>query len=612
MLRKIRLTLAIFFWLLVTWLLVDFTGTAHQYLGWMAKMQFMPALLAVNVGVLLFLVVLTLLFGRIYCSVICPLGVMQDAIAWCRRKRNKYIFSLPHSKVRHGFLLATAALMLAGMGWLAGLLLPYSTYGRIVGTLVAPLYRMGNNVLASVAAHYDSYAFYEVDVWLKSVSALVVSVAVWALIAVLAWRFGRLWCNTVCPVGTLLGFLSRHAVYRPAINQRRCNSCGLCERNCKSQCINSRTHEIDLSRCVMCGNCMEACRKGALTLTSSPAASAEQPAPVPAPKAVADKPRSNAKPAKKTKAAEKEAESTSNAERGRRKPATKTAPEKAAKPTADKPAKPIAEKAARSAEVKTAGPAAEGSSQPADVAGQEAEGEKKDRRRRSRRTAIATTAMLLTGGTLVRAQKKAEPKTTDGGFADITPKEKPSRQRPVLPPGAFSARHLQAQCTACQLCITSCPNDVLRPSTSLSSLLQPEVSYERGYCRPECNRCSQVCPTGAIQPITVEQRTAVQVGRAVWVKERCIASAEGKPCGSCARHCPAGAIQLVPASDKYRRGDHGRWYDAEGHEVDGRTVPMIPVVDEEKCIGCGACENLCPVSPYSAIYVEGNDVQRDI
>ena len=68
----------------------------------------------------------------------------------------------------------------------------------------------------------------------------------------------------------------------------------------------------------------------------------------------------------------------------------------------------------------------------------------------------------------------------------------------------------------------------------------------------------------------------------------------------------------MPASDKYRRGDHGRWYDAEGHEVDGRTVPMIPVVDEEKCIGCGACENLCPVSPYSAIYVEGNDVQRDI
>ena len=604
MLRKIRLTLAIIFWLLVTWLLVDFTGTAHQYLGWMAKIQFMPALLALNVGALLFLVVLTLLFGRIYCSVICPLGVMQDAIAWFRRKRNKYAFSLPHSKVRHGFLLATAVLLLAGMGWLAGLLLPYSTYGRIVGSLLAPLYRMGNNVLASMAEHYGSYAFYEVDVWMKSLSALLVSLAVWVLIAVLAWRYGRLWCNTVCPVGTLLGFLSRHAVYRPAINLRRCNSCGLCERNCKSGCINSRTHEIDLSRCVMCGNCMEACHKGALTLTSATAATptaavAAQPASGAPDKAVAAKPRPAAKPAKKEKTAEKTEAAENTERRRRRKPAAKPAEAKPVDaisgPAAEKPAKP-----------------ADGAPQTAQAGEQGEDGEKKERRRRSRRTAITTTAMLLAGGTLLRAQKKVEPKTTDGGFADITPKEKPARQRRILPPGALSARHLQAQCTACQLCVTSCPNDVLRPSTSLSSLLQPEVSYERGYCRPECNRCSQVCPTGAIQPITVEQRTAVQVGRAVWVKERCIPSAEGKPCGNCARHCPAGAIQMVPASDKYRRDDRGRWYDAEGREMDGRMVPMIPVVDEEKCIGCGACENLCPVRPYSAIYVEGNDMQREI
>ena len=173
MLRKIRLTLAIVFWVLITWLLVDFTGTAHAYLGWMAKIQFMPALLAVNVGVLFFLVALTLLFGRIYCSVICPLGVMQDAIAWLNRKKNKYSYSPEKGLLRACFVLAAGVLLSVGLGWVASLVFPYSTYGRIVGTVLAPLYKLGNNVLAGIAERHESYAFYTVDVWLKSLPALI-------------------------------------------------------------------------------------------------------------------------------------------------------------------------------------------------------------------------------------------------------------------------------------------------------------------------------------------------------------------------------------------------------------------------------------------------------
>ena len=168
MLRKIRVTLALIFWVSITWLLVDFTGTAHVYLGWMAKIQLMPALLSLNVAVLLLLTVLTLLLGRIYCSVICPLGVMQDAIAWFNRKKNKYSYSPAHDIMRPLFVLGAGVALSAGLGWLAGLIFPYSTYGRIVGSMVAPLYKMGNNVLASIAEHYDSYAFYSVDVWMKS------------------------------------------------------------------------------------------------------------------------------------------------------------------------------------------------------------------------------------------------------------------------------------------------------------------------------------------------------------------------------------------------------------------------------------------------------------
>ena len=264
MLKKIRLTLAIIFWVLITWLLVDFTGTAHAYLGWMAKIQFVPALLALNIGALLFVVTLTLLMGRIYCSVICPLGVMQDAIAWFRRKKNKYSYSPAKTTLRYTLLVVACAALALNVAWLGGLIFPYSTYGRIVATCVAPLYKLANNGLAALAEHYGSYAFYEVDVWLKSVAALVVALLTWAVIAVLAWRGGRTWCNTVCPVGTLLGLISRKSLHGPVFDLEKCNSCGLCARNCKAACINVKEHDIDMSRCVMCGNCMETCHKDAM------------------------------------------------------------------------------------------------------------------------------------------------------------------------------------------------------------------------------------------------------------------------------------------------------------------------------------------------------------
>lgn len=171
MLRKIRITLALIFWVLITWLLLDFTGTARVYLGWMAKIQFLPALVAMNIGALLFIAALTLLFGRIYCSVICPLGVMQDVIAWFRKKKNKYSYSEEKGILRAVILTLTGFLLATNLAWVVGLIAPYSTYGRIVGTVFSPLYKLANNGLAMIAEHYDSYAFYQVDVWLKSLPA---------------------------------------------------------------------------------------------------------------------------------------------------------------------------------------------------------------------------------------------------------------------------------------------------------------------------------------------------------------------------------------------------------------------------------------------------------
>jgi ferredoxin len=190
-------------------------------------------------------------------------------------------------------------------------------------------------------------------------------------------------------------------------------------------------------------------------------------------------------------------------------------------------------------------------------------------------------------GTAAFAQEK---KKVDGGLAFIEDKVAPERKTPVLPAGAGTISKFRTRCTGCQLCVSQCPNDVLRPSTDLMHLMQPVMSFERGWCRPECTACSDVCPTDAISEILKEEKSSIKKGTAVWVSKNCIVMRDGIPCGNCARHCPAEAIEMVPLSS-------------------GET---IPAVNESKCIGCGACEYVCPARPLSAIYVEGVEQQRTI
>lgn len=499
MLRKIRLTLATIFFALITLLFLDFTGTLHGWFGWMAKIQFLPALLALNVGVVLLLILLTLMFGRVYCSVICPLGVFQDVLAWFGRRPKKrrklpYSYSPAISWLRYGVLGLFVIALVAGAGSLAALLAPYSAYGRIAGNLFQPLWQWGNNLLAYMAERVDSYAFYETEVWLKSLPTFIVAVVTFAVLAVLAGRNGRTYCNTICPVGTVLGFLSRYSLFRIVIDTEKCNNCSVCARNCKASCINSKEHKIDASRCVACMDCIDKCKHGAISYQYHPFW-------------------------KKT-----------------------DAPQSGAAPVNE-----------------------------------------------SRRGFFTATALIAATSAV-----KAKRKKVDGGLAIIKDKKAPERSTPLTPPGSLSARNMAQHCTACQLCVSVCPNQVLRPSTDLLKLMQPEMSYERGYCRPECTKCSEVCPAGAIKPITKEDKSSIQIGHAVWVKKNCIPLTDGVECGNCARHCPSGAIQMVASNPE-----------------DESSV-KIPVVNEERCIGCGACENLCPARPFSAIYVEGHERHRII
>lgn len=498
MLRKTRIALAVIFFALITVLFLDFTGTLHAWFGWMAKIQLLPAILALNVGVVIGLLLLTLIFGRVYCSVICPLGVFQDIISWFGRKakKNRYSFSPAKKWLRYAVLVLFVILMLVGVNSVAILIAPYSAYGRIASSLFAPIYQWGNNLLAYLAERADSYAFYSIDVWIKSISTFVVAILTFVLIAFLSWRNGRTWCNTICPVGTVLGFLSKYSLFRPIINTEKCNSCGLCARNCKAACINPQKHEIDYSRCVACMDCLENCKKNAISYA----------------------PRTRGKLA-------------------------------------------MVENEASACNEKSGD---------------------------SRRKFLSVTALLA-----ATAVANAQEKTVDGGLAVIEDKKIPARATSPKPAGSISIKHFAQHCTACQLCVSACPNGVLRPSAGLLTFMQPEMSYERGYCRPECTKCSDVCPAGAIKPISVEEKSSVQIGHAIWIKDNCVVNTDGVSCGNCARHCPAGAILMVPKDDS-----------------DGAL--QIPTVDTERCIGCGACENLCPSRPFSAIYVEGHEVHKMI
>ena len=460
MLRKIRITLAAIVFILCAALFLDGSGTVSSWFGWLAKLQFLPALLALNLAVVIVLIVLTLIFGRAYCSVICPLGIMQDGISHIssmrKGKKARFRWSPEVKWLRYSILALFIIALAAGLTSVSALLAPYSAFGRIATSLVRPA--LPTAIIAGVTL---------------------------LVVGILAWIGGRTYCNTLCPVGTVLSFFSRFSLLRPVIDADKCRDCHACEHKCKASCINIDNHKIDYSRCVDCFNCLDSCKFGALKYRT----------------------------AWNRKAC-----------------------------------------------------GASGTAQ--DNAG---------RRAFISSSVIAATAIAL----------KAQEKKVDGGYAAVTAKKAPERTNPIVPFGAVSLRHFHQHCTGCQLCVSQCPNDVLSPSTSLERLMQPEMSYENGWCRPECTKCSEVCPAGAILEITPEEKTAIHVGTASVDLDLCVVNRDNVNCGNCARHCPAGAIKMVMKNP------------------DDENSLRIPTVLEDRCIGCGACEFLCPSRPYSAIHVNG-------
>ena len=115
---------------------------------------------------------------------------------------------------------------------------------------------LGNNLLESAFSKFDNYTFYQVDTSILSISSLFIAVVILTMIFIMAWKHGRTWCNTICPVGTILGLLSRFSLFKVRIDSDKCNSCGLCATKCKAACINSKEHTVDYGRCVDCFDCL--------------------------------------------------------------------------------------------------------------------------------------------------------------------------------------------------------------------------------------------------------------------------------------------------------------------------------------------------------------------
>ncbi len=491
-LKKIRVVVSILFFLLLTFLFLDVGAILPALVSnILASVQVVPSLTKTlrlltftSLGLLVVLL-LTLGFGRVYCSSICPLGTLQDIvirIARRNRKRRWFRYKKAPFLLHYSLLAVTAVAFVGGSVLLLNLLEPFSNYGRVLTTLVHPVIVLANNAIAFVFERFGLYSVPTLSVRFVNAGAFLFPVVFLVVVIYLSYNYGRLFCNSLCPAGALLGLLSRVSLFRIVIDEETCTECKLCEKVCKARCIEADTKRLDFSACVSCFNCIDVCPSVGLKYESW-----------------------------------------------------------------------WKEKAAPAVEV--------------------------DQGRRTFMNAALASAM---GAALPRI-------VSNDSLATRTPSFDESRRNPIVPPGAVSVEHFSSYCTACHLCVSVCPAQVLYPSFleyGVAGVFQPKMDYSIGSCTYECNLCTQICPSGAILPVDVPDKKLIQIGKAAFVKEDCIVITKKKDCGACAEHCPTKAVKMVPYENKL----------------------MLPELNNDICVGCGSCEHPCPTTPRKAIYVVANPV----
>ena len=483
--------------LLVTGLFFDFGNLmAPSFTRGLLHLQFVPSLRqfietsALSTAGFIAILVLTLFFGRVYCSTICPLGTLQDVIGFmAQKKRNQsgFQFTEPKNVIRYSILALTVLLLVAGSSLLLNLLDPFSGFGRILSNLIRPIVLVVNNIAASALEHFGIYTISRKQWAVMAPLSVGVSLVMLLLIGFFAAMRGRLYCNTVCPVGALLSLLSRRAFVQIRMTPENCKGCRRCEAACKAGCIDLKGMTVDNSRCVACYNCLAACSKGAIQLENK--------------------------------------WQTGNG------------------------------------------------------------GTEHDQTRRNFICHSGVYLLALTG--------LVEPPKT---IIQSKPTKIPEAVTcPVSPPGSGSIARYTSICTACHLCVSSCPSRVLAPSFlefGLSGVMQPRMNFRTAHCNYECTICMDICPTGALLPRSVEEKKRTQTGIAKFIKENCVVFTDNTTCGACSEHCPTKAVNMVPYQNPLHK------------------PLVIPEINPDYCIGCGGCEHACPTRPYKAIYVDGHPIHK--
>lgn len=468
-----------------------FAAVAFGYDLWLSRWQLVPAILAgASLWAVLWLVV-TAVAGRVYCSSVCPMGTLFDVFARLGHRNKGYFYSSPRVVIRRSLALIAVGALIAGIPLMFDILEPAAAFSRIAAWSLGP-------VLNAVAFSFG---------------ACVVAFATVAFAAAIAFARGRLLCNTICPVGTLLGEISRFSLYHIDINTDKCIGCGKCTERCKAECINPSAHTVDPARCVMCFDCVAACPNSAITYR-----------------------------------------------RGRHRLAM-----------------PL---------MQAAGPS---SSSVADIDScgkPEPDGARRLSRRQFLASVFATAPLALIAD--------------DRVDTDLEP------LNAVYPPGLFSLNDLRIKCTACGACSTVCPSGIIRPAGSIRSLrtpLRPVLEFDSGFCLYDCTKCTEICPTSALSPLTVSEKHLFVIGRARVVPRLCIEYNTGEGCGICARRCPRRAIVINPVEQPSADTSHAA--DRPELTPSGR-VRRLPFVDLDQCIGCGECRYVCPARPRAFI-IEGEE-----
>ena len=504
LLKYIRRILAVVFGGLLLALFLDFARIIPIQFHWLAHVQLIPAIMNGLIGIVLLWLIVTLLFGRVYCSVICPLGILQDVIGRIKkwfyrgRKQKKKLrtkYEKPHNIVRYTLLGLAVVALLAGWTALILWLDPYSNFGRIAVSAFKPVVVGINNLLAAILLKFDIYSVYHYDIHYLNTFLTVFGLVLLAVLVVLVWRRGRIWCNTICPVGNFLGLISRFSLFRVSIDETKCNHCRNCTSNCKANCIDDKVFQVDTDRCVACYNCLDVCKQNAIHY----------------------------------------------------------------KPNGWSLKRKTGESKKLAVDLSTPD-------------------HQLNTFQLSRRRFVQGTAITLAALPLMSYAQFDEP-----GYE--------TRKRYPLPPGASD--NFAKKCTGCQLCVTQCPMQVLRPAFlehGLLSMMQPLLYFQpHCYCNYDCTVCGDVCPNGAIQSLPMEDKHLRQMGIVHFIEDECVVKKDDQDCGACAEHCPTLAVRMEPYGNGLR----------------------IPVIDPDICVGCGACESICPVRPL-AIFVEGHIQQTSI